>query len=73
MGRTTQTSATDQRVLAEVRSGTGLDITSPPSRRGDGLLWGDGFEIETLIHMRVAEEGLRVAEVPSFEHSRIYG
>ncbi len=50
-----------------------LDITSPPSPRGDGLLWGDGFEIETLIHMRVAEEGLRVAEVPSFEHPRIHG
>src|ERR1022692_2038615 len=27
-----------------------LDITSPPSRSGDGRLWGDGFEIETLIH-----------------------
>ncbi len=51
----------------------GLDITSPPSPRGDGLLWGDGFEIETLIHMRVAAEGLRVAEVPSFEHPRIHG
>ena len=51
----------------------GLDITSPPSSRGDGRLWGDGFEIETLIHMRVADEGLRVAEVPSFEHSRIHG
>jgi Glycosyl transferase family 2 len=51
----------------------GLDSTSPPSPRGDGRLWGDGFEIETLIHMRVAEEGLRVAEVPSFEHPRIYG
>ena len=50
-----------------------LDITSPPSRSGDGRLWGDGFEIETLIHMRVAEEGLRVTEVPSFEHPRIYG
>lgn len=50
-----------------------LDTTSPPSSRGDGRLWGDGFEIETLIHMRVAEEGLRVAEVPSFEHPRIYG
>jgi glycosyltransferase involved in cell wall biosynthesis len=50
-----------------------LDITSPPSRRGDGILWGDGFEIETLIHVRVAEEGLRVAEVPSFEHPRIHG
>jgi glycosyltransferase involved in cell wall biosynthesis len=50
-----------------------LDVTSPPSPRGDGMLWGDGFEIETLIHMRVAEEGLRVAEVPSFEHPRIHG
>ena len=33
----------------------GLDATSPPSGKGDGRLWGDGFEIETLIHMRVAE------------------
>ena len=49
-----------------------LDVTSPPSK-GDGRLWGDGFEIETLIHMRVAEEGLRVVEVPSFEHPRIHG
>jgi len=50
-----------------------LDVASPPPDRGDGRLWGDGFEIETLIHMRVASEGLRVVEVPSFEHSRIYG
>ena len=50
-----------------------LDTTSPLSPRGDGRLWGDGFEIETLIHMRVAEEGLHVTEVPSFEHSRIHG
>jgi glycosyltransferase involved in cell wall biosynthesis len=50
-----------------------LDVASPPSPKGDGRLWGDGFEIETLIHMRVAEEGLRVAEVPSFEHARIHG
>jgi glycosyltransferase involved in cell wall biosynthesis len=51
----------------------GLDTTSPPSRSGDGRLWGDGFEIETLIHLRIAAEGLRVAEVPSFEYPRIYG
>ena len=50
-----------------------LDTSSPPSSRGDGRLWGDGFEIETLIHMRVAAEGLCVAEVPSFEHPRIHG
>jgi len=50
-----------------------LDVSSPPASKGDGRLWGDGFEIETLIHMRIAEEGLRVAEVPSFEHPRIHG
>lgn len=50
-----------------------LDTTSPPSLRGDGRLWGDGFEIETLIHLRIAEAGLQVVEIPSFEHSRIYG
>src|SRR5499427_6161300 len=50
-----------------------LDIASPPSPKGGGMLWGDGFEIETLIHMRVAAEGLHVTEVPSFEHPRIHG
>jgi glycosyltransferase involved in cell wall biosynthesis len=38
-----------------------------------GCLWGDGFEIETLINIRTAAAGLVVAEVPSFEHSRIHG
>lgn len=51
----------------------GLDSASPPRPEGDGRLWGDGFEIETLIHIRVAKAGLAVAEVPSFEHSRIHG
>lgn len=50
-----------------------LDPTSPPPIHGDGRLWGDGFEIETLIHVRVAKAGLVVAEVPSFEHARIHG
>src|SRR5215472_14797347 len=50
----------------------GLDITSPPSRRGDGRLWGDGFEIETMIHMRVAAGGLRVAEGQSIAHATIH-
>lgn len=35
--------------------------------------WGDGFEVETLINMRAARAGLRVVEVPSFEHERIHG
>jgi glycosyltransferase involved in cell wall biosynthesis len=39
----------------------------------DGPLWGDGFEVETLIHARAAKAGLVVAEVPSYERSRIHG
>jgi hypothetical protein len=50
-----------------------LDSTTPASGDGDGRLWGDGFEIETLIHIRVAKSGLKVTEVPSFERSRIHG
>lgn len=33
----------------------------------------NGFEVETLINIRIAKAGLTVAEVPSFEHSRIHG
>jgi glycosyltransferase involved in cell wall biosynthesis len=51
----------------------GLDATSPPSDHGDGRLWGDGFEIETLIHIRAVKAGLDVIEVPSYEHARIHG
>jgi hypothetical protein len=51
----------------------GLDAASPSRSDRDGRLWGDGFEIETLIHVRAARAGLVVAEVPSFEHSRIHG
>jgi glycosyltransferase involved in cell wall biosynthesis len=50
----------------------GLDAASPLNEGGTPL-WGDGFEIETLIHVRVARAGLRVAEVPSFEYKRIHG
>ena len=51
----------------------GLDATSPPDPEGNGRLWGDGFEIEALIHVRVARAGLVVAEVPSYEHARLHG
>lgn len=33
----------------------------------------DGFEVETLIGIRAHRAGLRTAEVPCFEPSRIYG
>jgi Glycosyl transferase family 2 len=32
-----------------------------------------GFEVETLVNVRVAKAGLEVAEVPSFEEERIHG
>jgi glycosyltransferase involved in cell wall biosynthesis len=33
----------------------------------------DGFEVETLINIRIAKAGLSVTEVPSFESERIAG
>ncbi|NVN52744.1 glycosyltransferase family 2 protein [Mycolicibacterium hippocampi] len=35
--------------------------------------WGDGFEIETLINVRVAAHGMKIAEVHSYEANRIHG
>jgi hypothetical protein len=51
----------------------GLDSTTPAPTRGDGRLWGDGFEIETLLNLRAARAGLRIVEVASFEQARIHG
>jgi glycosyltransferase involved in cell wall biosynthesis len=60
-----------------------LNVAAPAPRDGsnpvprspdpEAMLWGDGFEIETLIHVRVAKTDLKVVEVPSYEHSRIHG
>lgn len=50
----------------------GLDAESS-SPVGGGRLWGDGFEVETLINMRIAHAGLEITEVPSYEHERIHG
>ena len=33
----------------------------------------DGFEVETLIHVRIARAGLTVTEVGSVEHPRLHG
>jgi glycosyltransferase involved in cell wall biosynthesis len=54
-------------------SALGFNSTAILSADGSGRLWGDGFEIETLVNIRIAAAGLAVAEVPSFERSRIYG
>ena len=44
-----------------------------PDLPADKMLWGDGFEIETVLSCRVAARRLRVTEVPSLERRRING
>jgi glycosyltransferase involved in cell wall biosynthesis len=52
-----------------------LDLPDPAlPRPNDGSkLWGDGFEIETMINIRAAADGMKVGEVGSVEHARIHG
>jgi glycosyltransferase involved in cell wall biosynthesis len=51
----------------------GLNAGSAARIDGGTRPWGDGFEVETLINMRVALAGLVVKEVASYEYSRIHG
>jgi glycosyltransferase involved in cell wall biosynthesis len=46
-----------------------IDSDAPDSR----MIWGDGFEIETVINCRMAAAKVRIAEVPSIELPRIFG
>jgi glycosyltransferase involved in cell wall biosynthesis len=48
------------------------DPTLPRPTDGSKL-WGDGFEIETMINIRAAADGMKVGEVGSIEHARIHG
>lgn len=50
-----------------------LDAMKLPDARHADAQWGDGFEIETLINVRVAAAELEIAEVCSYEASRIHG
>jgi glycosyltransferase involved in cell wall biosynthesis len=50
-----------------------LPATTLPRRLDGRKLWGDGFEIETMINIRAAVEGMTVGEVGSVEHARIHG
>jgi glycosyltransferase involved in cell wall biosynthesis len=50
-----------------------LPLLDLPGRAGGGKLWGDGFEIETLINVRVAAHDLKITEVPSIEAARLHG
>ncbi|MFP5071385.1 glycosyltransferase [Pseudonocardia nantongensis] len=44
-----------------------------PRHPDDGMYWGDGFEIETVLNCRVAAAGLTITEVPSVEKQRMFG
>lgn len=50
-----------------------LEVMKLPDTDTADPQWGDGFEIETLINVRVAAHGLKISEVSSFEKSRIHG
>ncbi|MGA3562719.1 glycosyltransferase family 2 protein [Melissospora conviva] len=52
-----------------------LELPDPDRPRpSDGsLLWGDGFEIETLLNIHAAVNGCRIREVPSVERRRLHG
>lgn len=41
------------------------DLTEPQ--------WGDGFEVETVINVRIARSGMLIREVGSYEGKRIHG
>jgi glycosyltransferase involved in cell wall biosynthesis len=51
-----------------------LDVLDLDSGRAvDEMLWGDGFEIETVINTRIAKAGLDIREVKSHEYDRLHG
>ncbi|MBB3602476.1 glycosyltransferase involved in cell wall biosynthesis [Mycolicibacterium sp. BK556] len=50
-----------------------LDVMDLPATETLGPQWGDGFEIESLINVRVAASGMQIAEVSSYELDRIHG
>jgi glycosyltransferase involved in cell wall biosynthesis len=50
-----------------------LEVMRLPDAEHGAPQWGDGFEVETLINVRVAASQLSIAEVCSYESSRIHG
>jgi glycosyltransferase involved in cell wall biosynthesis len=46
-----------------------IDAPAP----AEGMLWGDGFEIETVLNCRIATARLKIDEVPSMERQRMFG
>ena len=44
-----------------------------PGASADAMQWGDGFENETLINVRMAHAGVSITEVGSTERARLHG
>jgi glycosyltransferase involved in cell wall biosynthesis len=51
----------------------GLPDVDAPAPADGRMLWGDGFEVETLINVRMAHSGLKISEVASVEAPRLHG
>ena len=52
-----------------------LELPDPniPQPEDGTMIWGDGFEIETVLNCRIAAAGLKITEVPSIEKERMFG
>lgn len=50
-----------------------LELSELSGQESTAMQWGDGFEVETLINVRIAKAGLKVVEVPSHERARVHG
>jgi glycosyltransferase involved in cell wall biosynthesis len=50
-----------------------LPYHAAPAPANGAMLWGDGFEIETVINCRFAAAAVAITEVPSVERLRIFG
>jgi hypothetical protein len=50
-----------------------LPDTGLPQPEDGTMVWGDGFEIETVLNCRIAAAGLKITEVPSVEKERMFG
>ena len=62
-----------QRLLADQIATLDLPDHERPGRSDGAMLWGDGFEIQTVINCRFAAAEVRITEVPSVERLRIFG
>lgn len=51
----------------------GLHLPNHEMAAEGTMVWGDGFEIETVLNCRFFLGGHRIVEVPSIEKSRIFG